>query len=75
MHVPRVQTQLFPPSIDSIIVGLMPDSPTTWRVSVWHRHGVGSDEGCPVDFYPLVTPAELLELVDASLSALLDWPG
>lgn len=75
MHPEMRSVYLFPPSIDSIMLAVIADSPSTWKLHCWHRHQAGDDAGCPPDIYELVTPAELLVLVDAVLSELLDWPG
>jgi len=74
MHPEARSQTLFPPSIDSIMLAVVADSPTTWKLHVWHRHQAGDAE-CPPDTYELVTSPELLVLADAVLSELIDWPG
>jgi len=70
-----VSDQMFPPSIDSIALAIVADTPSTWRLHAWHRHQGASQGGCPPDIYERVAPDELLGLVDAVVSALVDWPS
>jgi hypothetical protein len=66
--------QLFVPAIDAIHVSVIHHLREGWYVNVWHRHSGSDGTECPSDTYGPLVVGLVLEVADAALSGLLEWP-
>jgi hypothetical protein len=69
MH-PNLQDRLYVPAIDAVTIRLEHVLSQGWSMHLAHRHSGEAWETCSVDSYTGCTPEELVQVLDAALSAL-----